>query len=120
MGHCDDWKQLMDHREATEIDSAGIGGLYQLDSHFTWIVGNIDPTTTVTTAWEVRHVIMHLICHILIIIIMIYNYELQKYFSRTHQRVVFPGDHFFIFKQDDIDRDIAQAALQAIFRCENI
>jgi hypothetical protein len=48
MGHCDYWKQLMDDRAASEPE------LYQLDAHFTWICGSIDPTTTVTTAWEVR------------------------------------------------------------------
>jgi hypothetical protein len=46
--------------------------------------------------------------------------NLQKYFSRMHQRVVFPGDHFFIFKDDAVDRQIAEVALQAIFRCERI
>jgi hypothetical protein len=38
---------LMDDREANEVD------LFKLDCDFTWIVGNIDPTTQVTTAWEV-------------------------------------------------------------------
>jgi hypothetical protein len=47
MGYCDDWKTLMDDREANEVD------LFKLDCDFTWIVGNIDPTTQVTTAWEV-------------------------------------------------------------------
>ena len=37
-----------------------------------------------------------------------------------HQRAVFPGDHFFIFKDDGVDREIAEVALQAIFRCERI
>jgi hypothetical protein len=45
---------------------------------------------------------------------------LQKYFSKMHQRIVFPGDHFFIFKSDAVDRDIAEAALQAVIRCEKM
>ena len=47
MGYCDDWKQMMDDREGSEAE------VYQLDCNFTWIVGNVDPTTQVTTAWEV-------------------------------------------------------------------
>lgn len=77
----------------SDMDSVPCGGtVEQLQCDFTWIVGRDDHMTTMAhSGW-------------------------RGMVSRSFQRAVFPGDHFFIFNDKHRDAEIADECARALQR----
>lgn len=64
-----------------------------IDSDFTWIVGDKDKLTPLT------------------------EQGFQRFTSGQYQRMVFPGDHFFVFQSPEDDQDVADECVNVVRRC---
>lgn len=81
-----------------------------LAMNFTWIVGGRDQTTLNPLGWKVLDLDLSLSGPADV-------FSSQEHFTgEVHQRIVFPGDHFFIFDSPLVDERIADECFNSAIR----